>query len=65
MQVHLRSLSQDDFEFIHIVTRTAMQRYVEQTWGCWNDEEQRTRTYNSIDVATNSNLNRRAALHRI
>jgi hypothetical protein len=42
-----------------------MQRYVEQTWGCWNDEEQRTRTYNSIDVATNSNLNRRAALHRI
>lgn len=52
MQIKLRSISECDFEFIHAVTSAAMQSYVEQTWGQWVDEEQRTRTYASIDFST-------------
>ncbi|RUS92784.1 hypothetical protein DSM107010_72890 [Chroococcidiopsis cubana SAG 39.79] len=52
MQIGLRPTSNVDFEFIHQVTKAAMQTYVEQTWGSWVDDEQRVRTYNSIDLST-------------
>lgn len=52
MQITLRPISEADFEFIHELTKTTMQTYVEQTWGCWVDEEQRTVIYNSINLST-------------
>lgn len=52
MHISLRPISNVDFEFIYQVTKAAMQTYVEQTWGSWVDDEQRLRTYNSIDLST-------------
>ena len=52
MQITLRPISEVDFEFIHEVTKATMQTYVEQTWGCWVDEEQRQIIYDSIDLST-------------
>lgn len=52
MHISLRPISNVDFEFIYQVTKAAMQTYVEQTWGSWADDEQRVRTYNSIDLST-------------
>lgn len=52
MQIHLRPISEADFEFIYRVAKTTMQAYVEQTWGSWDDEEQRTIVYSSISPST-------------
>jgi GNAT superfamily N-acetyltransferase len=52
MQIGLRSISETDFEFIYEVTKTTMQTYVEQTWGCWVDDEQRAVIYGSINLST-------------
>ncbi|MHC5934417.1 hypothetical protein [Nostoc sp.] len=43
MHISLRHLSETDFDFIHEVTKAAMQTYVELTWENWVDEEQRSR----------------------
>ena len=52
MQIIVRPISEADFKFIYEVTKVTMQTYVEQTWGSWIDEEQRTRTYNSTNLLT-------------
>ena len=52
MKIALRPISEADFKFIYEVTKVTMQTYVEQTWGSWVDEEQWTRTYNSINLLT-------------
>lgn len=52
MQIALRPISKADFKFIYEVTKVTMHTYVEQTWGSWIDEEQWTRTYNSINLLT-------------
>lgn len=57
MQITLCPISEADFEFIYKVTKAAMQTYVEQTWGGWVDEEQRSQTYDSIDLSTHQIIN--------
>ncbi|WP_174712079.1 hypothetical protein [Nostoc sp. TCL240-02] len=52
MHINLRPIKEVDFDFIYKVTKAAMQSYVELTWGSWVDNEQRVRTYASIDLST-------------
>ncbi|MEH1905586.1 MAG: GNAT family N-acetyltransferase [Nostoc sp.] len=52
MHISLRHISEADFDFIDQVTKAAMQTYVELTWGNWVNEEQRSPTYDSIDLST-------------
>jgi ribosomal protein S18 acetylase RimI-like enzyme len=38
---HLRAATTDDAECVYAITRDAMRGYVEQTWGRWDEAEQR------------------------
>jgi ribosomal protein S18 acetylase RimI-like enzyme len=40
---HLRAATADDTERVYAITRDAMRGFVEQTWGCWDEAEQRRR----------------------
>lgn len=51
MNINLRSISNNDFEFIYDVTKRTMKTYVELTWKKWDDEQQRTLIYDCIDVS--------------
>jgi GNAT superfamily N-acetyltransferase len=51
MNINLRPISNNDFEFIYKVTEITMRTYVELTWKKWDDEQQRTLIYDSINAS--------------
>ena len=52
MTVTLRPATRDDVEFLFAALRAALRSYVEQTWGSWDDAEQRALFVDTIDLAT-------------
>jgi len=42
-EVTLRPATSDDLEFLYTVVRESMGRYIEQTFGAWDEEAQRRR----------------------
>lgn len=48
----LRQAAPDDLESVFAVTKAAMGRYVEATWGAWDDAIQRDRVAETFDVST-------------
>ena len=52
--LELLACTADDATFIFEVTRAAMRRHVEQTWGRWDDWDQRRRSDVSFDPTTHS-----------
>ncbi len=51
-QIILRVAANEDLEFLFSLLRASLGPYVEQTYGPWKDEEQRTRFFASTDPAT-------------
>jgi len=51
-EITLRVAEKEDLEFLFSLLRASLGPYVEQTFGPWNDEEQRTRFFASTDPAT-------------
>jgi ribosomal protein S18 acetylase RimI-like enzyme len=50
--VTLRPAARDDVEFLFAALRASLRSYVEQTWGSWDDAEQRALFVDTIDLAT-------------
>lgn len=46
--------TQDDFEFLFVVLRTTMRKYVVKTWGAWEDDWQRARALQTFHPETHS-----------
>lgn len=38
--LRLRDATRDDLELTYAITEDAMRKYIEETWGVWNSEEQ-------------------------
>jgi len=51
-EITLRVAAKEDLEFLFSLLRASLGPYVEQTYGPWKDEEQRTRFFASTDPAT-------------
>jgi GNAT superfamily N-acetyltransferase len=51
-QAILRVAASEDLEFLFSLLRASLGSYVEQTFGPWNDEDQRARFFASTDPAT-------------
>ena len=39
--LRLRDATQDDLDLTYAITEDAMRKYIEETWGNWNSDEQR------------------------
>jgi ribosomal protein S18 acetylase RimI-like enzyme len=50
--MRLRPASEEDLDLAFEITVEAMRGYVEQTWGVWNDKEQRRKHAESFNPAT-------------
>ncbi|MCI0636496.1 MAG: GNAT family N-acetyltransferase [Actinobacteria bacterium] len=51
-QIALRVAANEDLEFLFALLRASLGPYVEQTFGPWDDEDQRARFFASTDPAT-------------
>jgi len=51
-QLQLRTATQGDMELLFALLRDALGPYVEQTFGAWNEEEERERFFAKTDPAT-------------
>jgi ribosomal protein S18 acetylase RimI-like enzyme len=49
---HLRAATTVDGERVYAISRDAMRSYVEQTWGCWHEIEQRRRHLENFTPST-------------
>lgn len=49
--IKLIPYTDEDYEFVYEIKKEAYKKYVEQCWGIWNDDDQRTRFKESIDKA--------------
>lgn len=58
----LRQATPDDAALVYAITRDAMRGYVEQAWGCWNDDEQRRRHRESYTPGTHRLVEVRGAV---
>ena len=47
--IKLVPYTDEDYEFVYEIKKEAYKKYVEQCWGIWNDDDQRTRFKESID----------------
>jgi len=48
----LRPATPDDADYVYGVTQDTMRDYCQQTWGVWNESEQRQRTIDNINSKT-------------
>lgn len=50
--LRLRDATRDDLELTYAITEDAMRKYIEETWGVWNSDEQRSKHFSNFTPET-------------
>jgi len=48
--IHFRPITENDYNFGYQIKKETLKKYVEETWGCWNEENEKSDYHQEFTV---------------